>query len=360
MKIIHLISGNLGQGGAESLIYDLATEQARLGNDVTICCFRTICSETLLNVENVKIHSLAKKKGFSIKFPLVLYKYLRSAKPDIVNCHLPAVFLYILFSIIILKGNIKFFYTIHNDPIKEEPRGWVRYLRRFAYKYYKLKFISISNKIHDKFSDLYKFDSEIIYNGRNPLSKTNDFNKVKQEIEQIKYNNNTKVFLAVGRIVSQKNYPLLLKSFSNLLDENIILLIIGAGNIDGIIKDKPENVYFLGIKKNVVDYMLNSDALCLSSSYEGFPMVIIEAMNCGLPVISTNVGGVSDAIKDGINGFLCDTLLLDDYTLLLKKFLNLNNEQREKISKINIMEFNQKYHINVIARKYIEIYNKNK
>lgn len=359
MKIIHLISGNLGQGGAESLIYDLASEQARLGNDVTICCFRTISSETLLNVENVKIHSLGKKKGFSIQFPLVLYKYLRSSKPDIVNCHLPAVFLYILFSIIILKGTIKFFYTIHNDPINEEPRGWARFIRRYAYKYYNLRFISISDKIHEKFSELYKFDSEIIYNGRKPLSRTDEFYKIKKEIEQYKYNSNTKVFLAVGRVVPQKNYPLLLKSFSNLLDENIILLIIGAGNIDGIIKDKPENVYFLGIKKNVVDYMLNSDALCLSSSYEGFPMVIIEAMNCGLPVISTNVGGISDAIKDGINGFLSDTLLLDDYIVMLKSFLHLDKEQIKKISQKNIIEFNLKYHINVIAQKYIEVYNKN-
>ena len=70
MKIIHLISGGLGQGGAERLVMDLSGAQAALGHDVTICSFRDFDKAKIDVAPGVRLHSLGKTKGLSPTLPL--------------------------------------------------------------------------------------------------------------------------------------------------------------------------------------------------------------------------------------------------------------------------------------------------
>ncbi len=85
-------------------------------------------------------------------------------------------------------------------------------------------------------------------------------------------------------------------------------------------------MYLLGERKNVFDYLRCADVFLLTSSHEGMPNVMMEAMLSGLPVVSTRAGGVTDLIEDGVHGFLHDvgdiegmakslTRLLTDSTL---------------------------------------------
>jgi len=67
--------------------------------------------------------------------------------------------------------------------------------------------------------------------------------------------------------------------------------------------DLPANVYFLG---NILDarrYLPLADLLMLPSNYEGMPMVILEALSCGIPVVASDVGGVSEVVKNGETGY---------------------------------------------------------
>lgn len=358
MKIIHLISGALGQGGAERFVFDLASAQAERGHDVTICCFRNYNPSTVFVSEKVKVRSLGKKKGFSPFFSFKITDYLKHEQPDVVNCHLPAVFLYLIFSLLFCK-KIKFFYTIHSNPTQEEPRKWVRKMRRFFMNRCRLTFVAISNEIKERFEKLYDvYGVPLVYNGRKKLKSTPLFAKVEKEVCALKSNAATKVFVAVGRLTSEKNHSLMIKAFAEMQQENIVLLIIGSGDVHQFDVIKPANVHFLGAKDNVCDYLFCADAFCMSSVYEGLPISILEAMSVGLPILSTNVGGIPDVVKDGENGLLSPTLEVEDYVQMLKRYLSLSEEERKRMSENNTVAFSQKYDIEKTADEYLKLYNK--
>ena len=357
MKILHIISGYLGQGGAERLVIDLAEAQAQLGHNITIACLYPTNERSLQVPAIVKVHSFGKTRGLNIKLPFLIKNYINAENPDAVNCHLPALFLYMIPSL--LRCNCKFFYTIHSNPIQEEPRKWVRNMRKYFINIGKLKFIGITDKNKDDFEALYGVSDKltVIYNGRKPLEPTSQYDAVKTEVNEYKTNSDTKVFIAVGRLFEPKNYPLMLKSFYQLISENVVLLILGFGDQNQFKDITPSNVRFLGAKNNVCDYLLCADAFCMSSSFEGMPISIIEAMSVGLPVLSTNVGGIPDIVKDEVNGLLCKTQEVADYVAMLKRYLSLPVAKIDEISKVNRATFAEKYDIALTAKKYIQLYN---
>jgi glycosyltransferase involved in cell wall biosynthesis len=111
------------------------------------------------------------------------------------------------------------------------------------------------------------------------------------------------VWLAAGRLMWKKNYPLLLQAMEKQPDS--ILLIAGAGpDADRLRELAPPNVRFLGPRDDMPALMNAADAFVLSSSVEGLPAVLLEAAASGLPCVATAVGGVGEAIRDGVTGFL--------------------------------------------------------
>jgi len=119
-------------------------------------------------------------------------------------------------------------------------------------------------------------------------------------------------FIACGRLVPQKGFDILLRSVS-LLPKNLDAhcWILGDGPqlhaLERLAKKLgiEDRVRFLGFQSNPYSYMRSADALVLSSRWEGFGNVIVEAMACGLPVISTDCDfGPSEIITDYENGLL--------------------------------------------------------
>ena len=356
MKIIHLISGYLGQGGAERLVVDLAEAQSEMGHDVTICTFRDRNERSLPVPQGVKYHSFGKKKGIAPTLPFKIKSYLKDEKPDVVNCHLPAVFLYLIPSLTGCK-DVKFFYTIHSNPIQEEHRAFVRKLRNYFIQSGQLHFVAISETVKNSFEDLYGISGiKMIYNGRKKTEKSAAFGTVQKEVNSLRKDGSTKVFIAVGRLTVEKNHRLMIEAFSRLSAENVILLILGQGDKHQFDDVMPNNVFLLGPKDNVYDYLYCSDAFCMSSIYEGFPISIIEAFSAGLSVLSTRVGGIPDVVKNGYNGMLCETDL-DSYVAMLKQFLAMDEGTQKRLGENGRRDFNEKYNIHSTAAKYVDLYN---
>lgn len=123
--------------------------------------------------------------------------------------------------------------------------------------------------------------------------------------------------IAIGRLVSQKGFDLLIDAFSNLVKTGSYdrwhLIILGEGGERDALEKQIENsgltgrVLMPGEVKSPADYLYEADIFVLSSRYEGFPNVLLEAMACGLPVISTDCpSGPSEIIQQNINGVLVD------------------------------------------------------
>lgn len=104
--------------------------------------------------------------------------------------------------------------------------------------------------------------------------------------------------LCVARLEPQKNHRLYFEVAKLLPDYAFIWI----GNASNVI-DHPHNVFFLGTLPSASLYCQFCDIFCLPSNYEGLPMTIIEAMSYGKPIISSNVGGVYEIVRDNVNGF---------------------------------------------------------
>ena len=116
-----------------------------------------------------------------------------------------------------------------------------------------------------------------------------------------------------------------------------------------------EYVFFEGFKENMDYYYSNNDILVCTSKIESFPMVILEAMRIGMPVVATDVGGIAEQIEDGFDGFLVDS---EDYTSLANKIqLLFESNLFENISSNAYNSFNKKFTKNRMIESYKEILN---
>ena len=180
----------------------------------------------------------------------------------------------------------------------------------------------------------FNFDSIVINNPKSMVSNVTSDLKSKR-------------FLSLGRFVPVKNYEMLIDIFNIFHKKNKDweLYIVGEGDlkskyIDKIKKYRLEKyVKIMDYTKDVTDYYLNSSVYLLPSLYEGFPMVLTEAIEFGLPVISFSIAVAPEMIKDGKNGFIIDNYNEEKFAKCMlklannKKLLNEFGNYSRKLSK---------------------------
>lgn len=120
------------------------------------------------------------------------------------------------------------------------------------------------------------------------------------------------VLIAVGRLDHQKNPMLLLDSFAKVHSArpNTRLIVVGDGVLRSALVARAQtlglngSVVFAGLRSaaEVADLLRLADAFLLSSAYEGMPMSLLEALGCGVPVVTTKVGEVTRVVHHGLNG----------------------------------------------------------
>lgn len=361
MKILQ-ISYSLASGGAERFVVDLSNELLRQGHDITLCVLRddsignfgfykNDLSEEL-NYINLKI-----PVGLKFKNIFILYSLLRKVKPQIVHCHLNLV--NYLIPILLFFPNIRFFQTIHSVAEKEISNKFEYWLRRLFYKYFKLNAITISPETTRSFLSYYKTSPfGEISNGRNSPKPTSEYLAVHKTMQIFK-DSGTSVFLHIGSCNVAKNQKMLIEVFNKLVQnkKEVVLLVIGSGFDSGegldLVNLACDKILFFGEKHNVFDYLLNADAFCLSSIYEGMPISLIEALACGCVPICTPVGGIMNTIENGKTGYLSHSVSANDYYHSVMDFL----ENREKIKRVDLINYyHSRFSIEICAKNHILIY----
>ncbi|MEO2047697.1 MAG: glycosyltransferase family 4 protein [Pirellulales bacterium] len=167
---------------------------------------------------------------------------------------------------------------------------------------------AISHDIERRARQFYKFDREIEVI---PLGiKMPKFSPASRE--QLGLDINKQYAITVGRLVRRKDLPTLIRALHLLQRPELDLIVLGDGpeldNLKAIAQELgvSTQIQFRGFVPEELKYQLltQSDVFALPSLHEGFGLVFIEAMHCGLPVVATTNGGQEDFLQDGKTGFM--------------------------------------------------------
>jgi glycosyltransferase involved in cell wall biosynthesis len=366
-KIVQIIPA-LGWGGAQVFCVELCNELAK--NHCYNVTLVSLYNHDPINHlplslldERVKFVALGKRKGFDFNMFFRVRRLLNALQPDIVHTHLHASYYCFLSYVSGGRKAFKKIHTFHSEVKTDSPwRG------RQAYKYFFKKGIihpvSISEEVHKSALNEYgNVVKTLIKNGCTPVNRSENFERVREWINSVKFNNETKVLLNVARISKLKNQQLLIDCMKTLEaeGENVIALVLGdfAANekplYNHLMKMKSKNVYFLGKVKNVGDYYLNSDAFVLTSKHEGLPISLLEALSAGLIPVCTPAGGVADVVKKNV-GFLSKDCTYKSYLNTLRSFLNTDKACRTSMQEKCIDLFQNEFCMGKCAALYQELY----
>ena len=158
-----------------------------------------------------------------------------------------------------------------------------------------------------------------------------------------------KHILCIARISTQKKFDLFLDVAKQLPDYAFIWI----GNLKEI-KNAPQNVFMMGNLQDANQYCKYADLLILPSNYEGLPIVIIEAMSYGKPIVASNVGGISEIVRNGQNGYTVENTI-EDFTTKIQSILN-NETLYQKMSEQSLEIFKNELTAEKMVSEYMKIY----
>jgi len=356
LKIVHIIQ-SMATGGAEKMVLDLAIE-CNSKHFVTIICLypsRDYLYEKIAKENNIKMIFLNKKIGLDLNSYKELWSVLSKIKPDVIHTHMHAA-IYALPWFVFHRKNARI-HTVHSIATMEIEKLH-RIIQRIAYKFANAVPVAISQTVQEGIMKEYGLNEAkvpVIYNGID----TKKFPPILSN-----KNNDKFTIINVASFSKWKNQKLLIDAFHIALNErqDLRLIFVGDGkekvNVEARAKDYKINdkIEFVGITSNVSEWLSKANVFILCSTFEGFPLSIIEAMSAGLPVISTDVGGVGDVVKSSINGFLVPS---NDALKLSQAILKLANDTilQQEMSEANIKK-SKEFDISIIAGEYIQLYRK--
>jgi glycosyltransferase involved in cell wall biosynthesis len=310
----------------------------------------------------VKLLFLNKKSGLDISIFKKIRNILIEEKPQVVHTHL-RTFIYVQF-LIPLYRKILFVHTVHTRPSLEF-KSIDKIIANQFFKYSNSIPVTISVEADKDFKKVFpKIKNELIPNGRSFPDKSELFNLAQNELNKFrnKFPNHL-IFINIANITPPKNQQLLMRVFSKLHNEKVILLNIGSAKVytklfEFLLEIKPNNVFFLGEKENATDYLYGADAFVLSSTTEGAPISLLEAMAIGVTPISTPVGSMKSIIKSGINGFLLPEISEEAMIDAIRKRLEVSTAKLEIMKKSISDCYHANYSIQICSLRYLELFKK--
>lgn len=210
----------------------------------------------------------------------------------------------LLFIYYVYAGH-KFIYTIHSSKVAVylTSKDWIA--RLILKKSYKI--VTVSNALKELLNIQFQFNSSIAIPNSTPIDCI---------AENLHHSNlSFQYCIAVGRLVELKQFDKLIDAYckSDLPSKEIHLVILGDGIKKTILEKQIEKlqmnkfIHLLGFKNDALTYIKNAKYLVLSSKYEGFPMVILEALSVGIPVIAFDCEtGPRELIQNEYNGLLVE------------------------------------------------------
>ncbi|MDD5430714.1 MAG: glycosyltransferase family 4 protein [Candidatus Pacebacteria bacterium] len=312
-KILFAIN-DLGYGGGQLTVVHEANLFFKNGHDVKVLLFlprekQELADFLIIPKENVSI--IPFKSFFDAGSFIKLIKFLKANKPDVILSNLFFTN-FMTRTAKLFFPRIKVFVREGNVPV--EKSLWMK-IFDFKASFLTKKIIVNAAAIKESFIKELKIPArkmEVIYNGIDEkFFKKNDFRDKRKDFGLKK---DDFVLINVSSMNSvKKGHSYLIEIAEKLVKNNsdkIKLVMVGDGKrkkeLEKMAYDRgiSGNVLFAGGQNDVEKWLGMADVFVLTSLWEGMPNAMLEAMAMGLPAVAFNVGGVEEALEDGVNGFL--------------------------------------------------------
>lgn len=187
--------------------------------------------------------------------------------------------------------------------------------------------VVLNQYISDRYKEAFQVDCDVIYNPRSFVSA------VKSQLKN-------KTFVACGRLTYQKGFDLLIESFAEFAKKNNEwnLVLVGDGEQRGELEEAirrhqlEERVKITGYTTEVRRYLQEASAYLLSSRWEGFPMVLTEAFEMGLPVVAYDITAVQPLVTEGVEGILAKSYDTKEFAEKMLKMAECSREERVRMA----------------------------
>jgi L-malate glycosyltransferase len=364
-------------GGGGVICRDISEELANQGHKVTVITsfYQDLKPHEIINgVEVIRVKVLNRKKKDVASLPSMLSyvpsaikaakHLLRNNKYDVINTHF-AIPTGPVGQFISSRFKIPNVLSIHGGDIYDPSKGLSPHKTPLLKQTVK-NVLKKADRVIAQSSDTKKNALEF-YNLKRDIDiiplgiKPNQFHKVDRSSMELP--DDKIILITIGRLVKRKNIPELLEIFSFIRKEiPSRLIIIGDGpeysGLMEIVKqlDLSNDVRFTGRINDDEKFRLLSvsDVYVSTTMHEGFGIIFLEAMECGLPVVCYDKGGQVDFLKDGITGLL---IKVDDKENFKKRLIELLNN-KTLINKIGIenKSYVKNFYIANVAGKYLSIF----
>lgn len=337
---------DLETGGAERIVTTIANHLSRDRFEPKILLLRKQGGYLDFLNKDIEIIDLNIERIRNSLKPILSQIYRR--KPDIVFSGFGEVNAY-LSLFIKLFPRIKFIARETNVVSEHVTRKEIKFFYNFYNNYQQI--IAQSDDMMNDLVHNFNIKKHKITKINNPV----DFDFINEKLlistkpESFQYN--YKNVVAIGNLSARKGFDNLLKVFSRLKNEKIILHILGDGRDRELLNQMKD---FLGLKKvvfhgrqeNPYQFLKFADLFILSSRYEGFPNVLLEAGACGTYSLANNCrGGINEIIQDRINGEISDIENHEDFSQKIMQILHgsydadsIKNSIKSRFSKEIILD----------------------
>lgn len=349
-------------GGLEVFTANLARELTENGNEVGILVFKAQSEELkLITADKVEIFLADQRGKFNFSFLTNVYRHIQSFKPDIILSLSDFTYFFIELLQKLAGWHTPHIIAFHSLKPCSFKDNFLSKLFIFFSKLWKGYYLFVSNNqfiLNQAYYNLAKERIFVIHNGID----TNFFVAEDKGIRAESLN-----IIHIANIRPEKDQWTLIKSLETLNKSfaNWKLTFVGKDKINLLnkfrdylrSKDLIDKVTFFESREreSIKNFLSLADVFVLTSILEVFPIAALEAMAMGLACILTDVGGCSEIVKDGYNGYLVkpkDYQAIADKLLYLYKNRDLLKQMGENARKTVLEKFN----IEACAEKYLEVF----
>lgn len=328
---IGLFIDTFNLGGAETMVLDIADVLKRAGHTPILLHFGNDYLTDYANREKLEHHLVPNHKDYkkTVRLPLFAAKtisFLKSLKLDCLHSHLFGSITGM--AVPARLAGVRHVGTLHDVYTIEEAPNRIKLLK--VAEWCGTHLIAVSSSMRAFYKQRGNFKDKNLSFVANFVPVFTSVDARASMRNALNLTDEDFAFVSVGRLVQLKRFDLVIQAVKKVKmlrpDSKLKVCIVGGGELKAELKDlltathTEKDIQLLGERNDVADILSAADAFVLASDTEGMSRSILEAMSAGLPIVATDVGGNSDLVKQGENGFLVPA---DNAEALAKKFIEL-------------------------------------